>query len=327
MAITVTTLRRPTPIGGARWFVARELLAMGLLFTGYRQVRYLTRNHTDAATSNAHRIVDLERHLGMFTERWVQNLALHSRAVIGFLNRYYVTVHFPLTALFVVWVLVRHRNAFRHIRTWLYVVTAAALAIHVAFPLAPPRMLDEHRFVDTLQRYGPRIYSSDTTQSIANQFAAMPSLHFGWAVIVAAGFVAIRRTRGSLVAFAHPVITLVAIVATANHYWMDAVVALALIAATAFTIRPITNFLYGRPTKGLATLGDEPTRLRCEHPISVPRQAGISNGVHCERHDHFTHSQDHLDRPTLHGTGSRGTRRMLRPVSVRGRRRNCSSTP
>ena len=94
---------------------------MGLLFTGYRQVRYLTRNHTDAATSNAHRIVDLERHLGMFTERWVQNLALHSRAVIGFLNRYYVTVHFPLTALFVVWVLVRHRHAFRHVRTWLYV--------------------------------------------------------------------------------------------------------------------------------------------------------------------------------------------------------------
>ena len=203
MATTAASLRRrPTSIGGTRWFVARELIAMGLLFTGYRQVRYLTRNHIDAATSNAHRIVDLERRLGMFTERWVQNLTLHSRAVIGFLNRYYVTVHFPLTALFVVWALVRHRNAFRHIRTWLYVVTAAALAIHVAFPLAPPRMLTEHRFVDTLQRYGPRIYSTDTTQSIANQFAAMPSLHFGWAVIVAAGFVAIRRTRRSLIAFA-----------------------------------------------------------------------------------------------------------------------------
>jgi hypothetical protein len=300
---------------------------MGLLFTCYREVRYLTRNHTDAATSNAHRIVDLERRLGMFTEGWVQNLTLHSRVVIGLLNRYYVTVHFPLTAFFVVWALVRHRNAFRHIRTWLFVVTAAALAIHVAFPLAPPRMLTEHRFVDTLQRYGPRIYSTNTTQSIANQFAAMPSLHFGWAVIVATGFVAIKRTRRSLIAFAHPAITLVAIVATANHYWMDAVVALALIAATAFAIRPITNFLCGRPTKQLVARRAEPNRLRRELPISVLRQVRIINGVHCERHDHFKHSQDHLDRPSLHSSGSRRSRRMLRPVSVRGRRRNCSSTP
>ncbi len=243
---------------------------MGLLFTCYRQVRYLTRNHTGAATSNAHRIVGLERRLGVFNERWIQDLALHSRAVIGFLNRYYVTVHFPLTAVFMAWVLVWHRSAFRRIRTWLYVVTAAALAIHVAFPLTPPRMLAEHRFVDTLQRYGPRIYSTDTTQSIANQYAAMPSLHFGWAVIVATGFVAIKRTRRSLIAFTHPLITLVAIVATANHYWMDAAVAFVLIAATALAIRPVSEFLLGRPVK-----------TQREMPTSARHQVRLSSDVHC----------------------------------------------
>ncbi len=231
MATTFASARRSATRVGPRLFVVRELAVMSVLFVCYRQVRYLTRNHTSAATTNAHRVVGLEQRLGVFTENWVQDAALHSRAVIGFLNRYYVTVHFPLTALFVVWVLVRHRAVFSQIRTWLYTVTAAALAIHVAFPLAPPRMLSEHHFVDTLQRYGPRIYSTDTAQSIANQYAAMPSLHFGWAVIVAAGFVAIQRSRASLLAFIHPLVTLIAIVATANHYWLDAAVAFALIAA------------------------------------------------------------------------------------------------
>jgi len=221
---------------------------MTVLFICYRQVRYLTRNHDAAATANAHRVVDLEQRLGMFTERRVQDLALHSRALIELLNRYYLTVHFPLTALFIVWVLVRHRSAFGQIRTWLYIVTASALAIHVAFPLAPPRMLTEQRFVDTLQMYGPRIYSTDTSQSIANQYAAMPSLHFGWAFIVAAGLVAIKRSRLSVLAFVHPLITLIAIVATANHYWMDAAVAFLLIAVTALAVRPIRDLLIGSPS-------------------------------------------------------------------------------
>jgi hypothetical protein len=214
--------RSATQVHRPRLFVVRELAVMSILFVCYRQVRYLTRDHTGAATTNAHRVVGLEQRLGVFTESRVQEIALCSRALIGLLNRYYVTVHFPLTALLVVWVLVRHRAFFSPIRTWLYIVTAAALAIHVAFPLAPPRMLSEHKFVDTLQRYGPRIYSTDTSQSIANQYAAMPSLHFGWAVIVAAGFVAIKRSRASLLAFIHPLVTLIAIVATANHYWLDA---------------------------------------------------------------------------------------------------------
>jgi PAP2 superfamily len=267
MATTFASARRTaTTARPGRLFAVRELAVMAVLFICYRQVRFLTRNHTAAATTNAHRVVGLERRLGMFTEHRVQDLALHSRAVIGFLDRYYVTVHFPLTALFVVWVLVRHRDAFSQVRTWLYVVTAAALAIHVAFPLAPPRMLTEHRFVDTLQTYGPRIYDSDTTQSIANQYAAMPSLHFGWAVIVAAGFVAIKRSRASLLAIVHPLITLIAIVATANHYWLDAVVAFALIAATACAVRPIADLLIGRSRFGSpwpVPSGERPDVSRC----------------------------------------------------------------
>jgi hypothetical protein len=142
--------------------------------------------------------------------------------VIGVLNRYYVWVHFPASIAFLVWVFARRRSDFPMIRTWFATVTLAALAIHVAFPLAPPRMTAG--FVDTLDVFGPDIYSNDPGGSVANQFAAMPSLHFGWALMVAIGIG--RLTKRSMRMWAlHPAITLLAIVATGNHYWSDAAVA------------------------------------------------------------------------------------------------------
>ena len=210
-----------------------ELLMMGGVFAIYRQIRFLTRNDTDAAMDNAERVVDFERQFHFFSERTVQDLVMHSHTFVAFLNRYYVTVHFPLTVAFLLWVFFRHHSAYRRIRNTFVSVTVAALAIHVAFPLAPPRMLPDAGFVDTLQRFGPRIYSTDTSESVANQFAAMPSLHFGWAFIVAGAYVSIRRTRRSLWVMLHPAITLLAIVATANHYWLDAAVAGVLVVAVA----------------------------------------------------------------------------------------------
>ena len=175
-----------------------ELFMMGAVFAIYRQIRFLTRNDTDAAMENATRVVDFERQFHFFSERTVQDVVMHSHTLVAFLNRYYVTVHFPLTVAFLLWVFFRHHDAYGRIRNTFVSVTVAALAIHVAFPLAPPRMLPDAGFVDTLQRFGPRIYSADTSESIANQFAAMPSLHFGWAFIVAGAYVSIRRTRRSL---------------------------------------------------------------------------------------------------------------------------------
>jgi hypothetical protein len=216
----------------------REIVLIISVVLGYRQIRFLTRNDTDQALANARRVVNFERDAHIFSEGGLQKLAMHSDSVVSFLNHYYVFVHFPLTAVFIIWVLARHPGSYRAIRTWIIAVTLAGLAIHVAYPLAPPRMLSQHGFVDTLRQYGPNIYSADTNDSVANQYAAMPSLHFGWAAIVAAGYIAIRRTRRSMLAIAHPVITLLAIVATANHYWIDAVIAFILVAiAAAFVLR------------------------------------------------------------------------------------------
>ncbi|MET0325902.1 MAG: phosphatase PAP2 family protein, partial [Ilumatobacteraceae bacterium] len=218
-----------------------EIAVMGTVFVAYRQVRHLTSGDTDQAVDNAAGVVALERSLHVFSERAVQRLVLHSELVVAMLNRYYVAVHFPATIAMLVWAFCRHRSAYGRIRAAFLGVTVAALVIHVLVPLAPPRMLAGEGFVDTLQVYGPRIYPTDTTQSVANQFAAMPSLHFGWSVLVAAGVIAVTRSRWRFVVLAHPALTLLAIVATANHYWLDAAVALVLVAVAGLVIRIVIH--------------------------------------------------------------------------------------
>jgi hypothetical protein len=131
--------------------------------------------------------------------------------------------------VFVAWVLVCRFEWFSWVRNWFIVVTASAPAINILFPLAPPRLVRDAEMVDTLRKDDPSIYPVDTTESLANQFAAMPSLHFGWALIVALAFVAIRGTRRSWLAMLHPMITLLAIVATGNHCFADAAVAAMLV--------------------------------------------------------------------------------------------------
>lgn len=208
-----------------------EVAVIAAVFIAYRQIRLITADQLVDARSNALRIIDLERTLHIFNEHTVQQLVTRSQGLVLFLNRYYVTVHFPATALFLAWLYIRHGAHYRRIRNWFVAVTAVALAVHIAFPLAPPRLVPGLGLVDTLQRFGPRIYSADTTTSTANQLAAMPSLHVGWAFMVAASFAMVKRTRRSLLLMAHPAITLLAVVATANHYWLDAACAVLLAGA------------------------------------------------------------------------------------------------
>jgi hypothetical protein len=213
--------------------VATELLVVTAVFMAYRSGRLLTRESTGEALRNARHVIDFEKALGIFSERAVQGWVLGSHTAVEVLNRYYVSVHFPITVAFLLWAYFRHNAAYRVIRTWFVLVTLTALAIHVGFPLAPPRMTPG--FVDTLQKYGPHIYPRDTSRSVANQFAAMPSLHFGWSIMLATGVIAIKRNRRSAIILLHPAITLTAIVATGNHYWLDAMVA-GLLAAVFGTV-------------------------------------------------------------------------------------------
>jgi hypothetical protein len=210
----------------------KEVGVIVALLLLYRLGRMLGRHESARAFGNAREILRVEDQLGIDTELSLQRAALDHPGLIRLLNRYYASVHFGASMVFLVLVYVRGPKLWAHIRFLFVAVTAAALVIHLLYPLAPPRMLDG--YVDTIARYGPAIYDGrSAVGKMANQFAAMPSLHFGWAVLVAYGVVRALRTRWRWLIVLHPAITLVAIVITANHYWLDALVALALIGAAA----------------------------------------------------------------------------------------------
>ncbi|POX45202.1 hypothetical protein C3489_34745 [Streptomyces sp. Ru71] len=216
----------------------RELLLVAGLFLVYKFGRQLATGHTGEAFRNARHVWDLERTLHLPGEGSVQSLLLHGDTLIHLANTYYATVHFPVTAAFLIWLYLRRPAHYVWSRRVLAVVTAAALVLHLTFPLAPPRMLAATGLIDTARVYGPSVYGPPQTDHLSNQFAAMPSLHFGWALMVAIGLIAATRSRWRWLWLAHPLLTLLVIVGTANHYWLDAIVATALLGLTLAVIHP-----------------------------------------------------------------------------------------
>ncbi len=207
--------------------IATELAIVATVYLLYAAGRRVTSDSNAVALHHARWVLEFERDAGLAIERTIQSWVSGSRVVIGMLNRFYVGVHFPATIAFLVWAYARHNATYRRIRIWFVSVTLSALVIHLAYPLAPPRMMPG--FVDTLHVFGPNIYPKNTAESVANQFAAMPSLHFGWALMVAIGIIVIHRSRWRYLALLHPTITFFAIVATANHYVLDAMIAAGLL--------------------------------------------------------------------------------------------------
>lgn len=229
------------PVGSRRPGLARELALLVGLFLVYRLVRQAITGNDDLAIANAWHIWDVERFLRLPDEETIQDWALQWPDVLKLANWYYVGVHFPITVAFLVWGWLRRPPAeYRWGRRLIITLTGFALVLHIALPLAPPRMLSSLGFLDTMAAFGPSAYSGGAA-SVANQFAAMPSLHVGWALLIAVVVVRTARSPLRWGIVVHPVLTTAVVVVTANHYWVDAVVvALLLGLALLVTPRPAT---------------------------------------------------------------------------------------
>lgn len=222
----------------ARPPLPREFLLVAGLFLVYKLGRQLATGHTATAFHNARRVWDWERALHLPGEGDVQSALLHGDVLVHLANTYYATVHFPATLALLVWLYLRRPAHYLWARRVLAAVTAAALVLPFTFPLAPPRMLAGTGLVDTARRYGPSVYGPPAHDHLSNQFAAMPSLHFGWALMVALALIAATRSAWRWLWLLHPVITLLVIVGTANHYWLDALAATALLGAALAVVPP-----------------------------------------------------------------------------------------
>ncbi|MCZ0985720.1 phosphatase PAP2 family protein [Streptomyces diastatochromogenes] len=241
--------------------LVREFLLVAGLFLVYKLGRQLATGHTADAFRNAHRVWDLERTVHLPHETAVQTALLHGDTLVHLANTYYATVHFPATLALLVWLYLRRPAHYVWARRVLAVVTSAALVLPFVFPLAPPRMLTGTGLVDTARLYGPSVYGPPSSDHLSNQFAAMPSLHFGWALMLAIGLIAATRSRWRWLWLLHPLITLLVIVGTANHYWLDAIVATAMLGIALAVVH--------QPNRTSSTAGRGTRRLAPKEPVLV----------------------------------------------------------
>ena len=165
----------------------------------------------------------LERVMYLPSETSVQRLFLPHPVIVQAFNLYYDVLHFPVLIACLIWLWVRHRASYIRMRTTLAVLTAVCLLIQLV-PVAPPRMLPATGLVDTAVLYHQSVYQTHPGFN-PDQLSAMPSVHVGWAILVAIMVITTARSRWRWVVAGYPVATALAVVVTANHYWLDGIVA------------------------------------------------------------------------------------------------------
>jgi hypothetical protein len=214
-------LRLRTPHKPRVWFEA--LLIAGSYWI-YSMIRSAVPEQRGQALRNADWLWSLEGHLGIAVEG-VVNRAVNSETwlIVG-MNYYYATLHFVVTMAVLTWLYRRHPGRYSAARLVLLVTTGTALIGYYLYPLAPPRLISGS-FIDTLvvhRTWGS--LASDSLKDVSNQYAAMPSMHVGWSLWCGITIFALARAPWARVlALLYPAATLVVIVATANHFWLDAV--------------------------------------------------------------------------------------------------------
>jgi hypothetical protein len=239
------------------WKEAVYILAFYAIYTAIRNTQGSASVSATHARHNADRLIGWERAVGLFQEHRIQDAFLDAKGFIQFWNVFYGTAHFIVTAAALIVMFRTMKRRYPLWRNTLACTTALALIGFATFPLMPPRLLGAYGFVDTLKDIGGLwSFDSGAMQKISNQYAAMPSLHFGWsswsALVL---WPAVRSWWLRVLVVLYPFLTLFAIIVTANHYWLDAAGG-ALALATGFTLaRWITAF---NTRRGVPALSEEP---------------------------------------------------------------------
>lgn len=207
---------------------AREITVIATLYTAWQLIGSITQRNVEGATANALTIWNAQRALHLPSELAMQQAILPHPWLVQLANGYYVYGHFNPMILMLGWVFVRHRAAYPRVRLLLCLLTAAAFVVHF-IPVAPPRLMPQLGFRDVALEYGQSVYGSFGA-GIPGQLLAMPSLHVGWAVLVAYVVVTTARSRWRWLIVLHPVLMSIDVAVTANHWWADGIVASALLA-------------------------------------------------------------------------------------------------
>ena len=214
-------------VGAAIAAAARELAFIAFLYALWQVAHSLPLARDEGAIERARQIVRLQHALHLPTELSLQHVVLRHAWLARFTSAYYGVVHVPALIAFVVWLYVRHRDAYPRWRNALAILTGLCLFIRFV-RVAPPRFLTDLGYIDLSERYGPSIYGPVGT-GVSDQFAAMPSIHVGWAALVSLGIVVASSSRWRWLFVLHFVLTVLVVSASGHHWWLDGIVAIALL--------------------------------------------------------------------------------------------------
>jgi len=210
------------PKGGSDALLQLSLFVIADIL--YETARGVAESNPAVAFSNARTIVDFEQSTGLFFEQGLQAWAMGQRVLIDMANFMYVNSHFLITTGALVWLYLRHNDRFYFVRNMFMVAMGLALVGYVLMPTAPPRFFPELGFVDTIAYYVNVKHDSGLVALFFNPYAAVPSMHVAFALMVSVPAMLVVRNRTAKVLWgAYPLLVTFVVLVTGNHWFMDAV--------------------------------------------------------------------------------------------------------
>ncbi len=201
-----------------------QFLLFILAYNAYQLVRGITDSGAVAAYVHAEQIIGIEKSLGTFFEAGFQDALLnHASWLVDVANFTYLNSHFVVTTGFLAWLYLARNEHFYFVRNMFMVAMAIALVGYALYPTAPPRLFPGEGFTDTIAQFTGGAQDSQTASLLVNKYAAVPSMHMAFSLMVAASAFALVRQRTIKALWAlYPPLVFFAIVATGNHFWLDA---------------------------------------------------------------------------------------------------------
>lgn len=241
----------------------REGAIVAVLFAIWQVLQQKTSTAGGDAIGRAEWIARVQDDLLLPNERSVQDLILGHPDVVRLANLYYATMHFTVMGIFLLWMYFRHRDSYPAVRTTLALATLGCFVVQF-WPVAPPRLLPG--YVDTAEFYGQSVYNAGFS---VDNFGAMPSVHVLFAAVVGWYAWRVSDSLGRWLGPVHFVITVFVVVATANHWWLDGIVAIALLVLAAWS-RTLALRWWGRVhgrRKAPASLTAQPVSSAPSSPV------------------------------------------------------------
>ncbi|WP_239132202.1 phosphatase PAP2 family protein [Paractinoplanes durhamensis] len=227
MVVNGGTRLRPQVDTVERVRLLPQVAVMMAAVAAYFLVRGATQAATVEAVRNAHLVVDVERALGLFREPGWQASVMSMPFLRTVLNDIYIWGHWPVIAVTLIWLARRHPAVYLRARDTMLLSGGIGLVIFATFPVAPPRLAGLG-MADTVTA-GAHAYRVLQPAMFTNQYAAMPSLHVGWDLVMGLAIAAAsRHVLLRLIAVTLPVAMVITVLCTANHYLVDAIAGAAL---------------------------------------------------------------------------------------------------